>query len=569
MFWTAVNFNFIKIVLLLSGFALFYFLSIRETPIYDETEGQYAGAVRAMESYLEIPTNNGIPRLQKPPLTYWLMKLSASFIKNDEYAMRVPFIVMILGLLLTTYAIGVEIMDPFRALMATTVLGLSFGLFIFGRMVMPEIVFSFFIAMTFWASIKALLAVTYSARLRWWTLGWVMMACASFAKGFHGLFWPLTVLGIARAMSLFQPEAWSGFWRLRNLILFLVITLPWYVAVELKYPGYILDNLWNEQMGHALNFRFPLTYSQVSLFHYLLQHLFLLFPILLLTPHALQKWRKSQDRDDQKQTQKLLLIVPGVILVSTLFSARQDYYSMASWFSFSILAVVGLHSRDRSVWLAFPFWIFFGLGVSLFVLGSIWSGNINNALRSDSTDHLFSILFQLPTEMRSLFFISAITLLIGGMSGVYLVRKQKNSLILIAFIIAMLGPLWGTSKGVRILSDSFSLKKTALYISLIPHTAVIVDGVAPISSSLFYYLEEKIFFVRANPFAEYATRKYEIGREQYLDFDKFLVSWKSEQRLLLIIHAKDREFWRKVIGEMFFESEEGRSGSRLLIKNHL
>src|SRR5881398_3030952 len=46
--------------------------------ILDETDGQYAGAAREMLERRDwfVPTNNGVPRLQKPPLVYWLTRLS-------------------------------------------------------------------------------------------------------------------------------------------------------------------------------------------------------------------------------------------------------------------------------------------------------------------------------------------------------------------------------------------------------------------------------------------------------------------------------------------------------------
>src|SRR6266699_1673507 len=46
--------------------------------ILDETDGQYAGAAREMLARGDwlVPSNNGVPRLQKPPLVYWLTRLS-------------------------------------------------------------------------------------------------------------------------------------------------------------------------------------------------------------------------------------------------------------------------------------------------------------------------------------------------------------------------------------------------------------------------------------------------------------------------------------------------------------
>src|SRR5439155_653027 len=58
--------------------ALVHFGTIGIGDLYSETEGQYAAAAREMiqsGQYL-LPTNDSIPRLQKPPLLYWLIVAS-------------------------------------------------------------------------------------------------------------------------------------------------------------------------------------------------------------------------------------------------------------------------------------------------------------------------------------------------------------------------------------------------------------------------------------------------------------------------------------------------------------
>src|SRR3981081_2138357 len=60
--------------------------------LYSETGGQYAGAAREMvESHQWLlPTNDGIPRLQKPPLLYWLIIASVKIFGVSAAATRLP-----------------------------------------------------------------------------------------------------------------------------------------------------------------------------------------------------------------------------------------------------------------------------------------------------------------------------------------------------------------------------------------------------------------------------------------------------------------------------------------------
>ena len=58
------------LVILIALAALLHVVTIGTGDLYSETEGQYAGAAREMAASHNwlLPTNNGIPRLQKPPL---------------------------------------------------------------------------------------------------------------------------------------------------------------------------------------------------------------------------------------------------------------------------------------------------------------------------------------------------------------------------------------------------------------------------------------------------------------------------------------------------------------------
>src|SRR3989442_13982856 len=58
--------------------ALLHVATIGTGDLYSQTEGQYAGAAREMVEthHWLLPTNDGIPRLQKRPLLYWLIIVS-------------------------------------------------------------------------------------------------------------------------------------------------------------------------------------------------------------------------------------------------------------------------------------------------------------------------------------------------------------------------------------------------------------------------------------------------------------------------------------------------------------
>src|SRR6202051_1028574 len=116
--------------------------------LYGETDSQYAGAAREMiESHQWfLPTNDGIPRLQKPPLLYWLIIASYKIFGVNAAAARLPIVAAIVATVALTFLIGERLRDYWHGFLAGLIY-LSFGgPFLLGRIIMPEPVFSAFVA---------------------------------------------------------------------------------------------------------------------------------------------------------------------------------------------------------------------------------------------------------------------------------------------------------------------------------------------------------------------------------------------------------------------------------------
>src|SRR5438552_3151488 len=77
-------------VFLIALAALLHLTTIGWGDLYGHTEGQYAGAAREMiEAHHWLsPTNDGLQRLQKPPLLYWLIIASFKFFGASAAAAR-------------------------------------------------------------------------------------------------------------------------------------------------------------------------------------------------------------------------------------------------------------------------------------------------------------------------------------------------------------------------------------------------------------------------------------------------------------------------------------------------
>lgn len=557
-----------KALLLLLVCGLFYIFSIRETPIYDETEGQYAGAVVEMQSIFDLPKNHGIPRLQKPPFVYQIMELSTQLLGESEFSVRFPFVLFLIGVLGVTGWIAGQFLSQKSGALSILFLATMLGFFVFGRMIMPEIIFSFWIL-----SAVAVLAKIHflegKHRERDWIIFWILLSLAGLTKGLHGFLWPLLAVGLSYRLGYLNQNLFRGFFNVRILLILLISQLPWYLGVEMRFPGFIRENLWNEQMGHALDFRDPPTYSRVSLQAFILQHLGLLFPAILFLPFCWMKKGRDLQPSKDLQFERFLWVFVGSVGITSAFSARQDYYTLVAWPVLSILiARAVLRSRSSFGFICGGVAL---LGIGLLGVSFMEREESRVVFRSDTTDQFFSVLSQMPSEIRFSMKIAGVSFLVGSGMGLFSILQKKYIRVPWMIALSMIGALVGAMIGFQTMGSSFSLKSTAKAMQAMNRQewTVVVDGPHQLCSSLLFYDEGPIYFVRANPRAEFGTRVHQIGRERYLEEENFLKLWNSDQKIGFIYHEKDRDYWKKQLGERWKEIPEARSGPRQLVLNDL
>src|SRR6184192_825386 len=170
--------------------ALLHVATIGSGDLYSETEGQYAGAAREMvasHNWL-LPTNNGIPRLQKPPLLYWLIIASYKILGVNEAAARLPVALAVVATVAFIFLIGEKLSDYWRGFMGGLIY-LSFcGTFLLARIVMPEPLVTAFMAGAMFCGICGYERRRH--RQMWFAGVWVFAALACLTKGLAGVVYP-------------------------------------------------------------------------------------------------------------------------------------------------------------------------------------------------------------------------------------------------------------------------------------------------------------------------------------------------------------------------------------------
>ena len=197
-------------LLVFIGLAVLYIGTSNQPVIWDETEGQYAGAAREMLERGDwlVPTNGGIPRLQKPPLVTWALMASYEVFGVTVFAARLPNALASIGWLFAVYLLGRERGGVTTGARAAYLLGTAIGAFIFCHIIMPEPFLAMFITLTIWCFFRALRAGRRTWIRGWMMLAWVFMALGCLSKGLLGALYPLSSALLASLFVFHTRYIW-------------------------------------------------------------------------------------------------------------------------------------------------------------------------------------------------------------------------------------------------------------------------------------------------------------------------------------------------------------------------
>ena len=99
---------------------------------------------------------DGIPYLEKPPLVYWMMAASYELFGVHDWAARIPFALFSIGLCWLTAAFGVWAFGERAGFYAGLCMATCVGLFLFTRILIPDVILTFTIALAMWALLRVL-----------------------------------------------------------------------------------------------------------------------------------------------------------------------------------------------------------------------------------------------------------------------------------------------------------------------------------------------------------------------------------------------------------------------------
>jgi len=231
--------------ILLLMVSLPYLVNLGTSSIWDASEAVYAETPREMLTtgdYL-APHFNFKPRVQNPPLTYWIIAASYKAFGISEFAVRLPGALAAIGVILFTYGIARLLYNPRAALIAAMITAATARIFILARRLPIDIFLLFFLMATLFFLLRAIL----TRKTHFWLCTYVFAGFGFLTKGPVALLIPAGACLIwalwSRKLKLGEVHLLSG------ATVFLAIVLPWYCLIFNRYgwayvgPLFLGDNL--------------------------------------------------------------------------------------------------------------------------------------------------------------------------------------------------------------------------------------------------------------------------------------------------------------------------------------
>jgi 4-amino-4-deoxy-L-arabinose transferase-like glycosyltransferase len=556
--------------------------------LLDDADSTHAEAAREMVATGDYVTLhvNGVRYLEKPPLPYWLVALSYKAFGVNEFSTRLPMVLSVMLLGVVAFCWGRRAFGERTGIYAGLFVYTCAGVYLFTRVLIPEVLLSLLIAAAMYFFLTAL--EPGAAAWRWYA-GYAMMALGVLTKGLVALVFPC---GAAFFFLLVTGEwrRWREFRLFSGLVLFLAIAAPWHILAGLRNPataehqGFFWFYFVNEHFLRFLGRRYPRDYSKLPATLYWTLHLVWLFPWSLYLPAAVrtavQEWRGQrsgpgvgpsgvrQANGFASRTRLLCWILAGVVLIFFAVSTNQEYYTFPAYLPLLLLLADGVAQceqveRDRGTragWLRVSAGLLAVIGVaaSAMLVAGLWQSrnlpfepDIGRLLSEQdtnaytlSTSHMLDLSYASFAALRLPAALAAAVLLVAPLLSFFLrvLRRHYSATWVLGAGLAVF--LIAAHVALGRFGPYLSSKQLAQEIAARarPEDKVMIYGDQAFGSSLLFYLQRPIDLVEGRTTSMWFGSTFADAPKIYLSDADLERDWAGSGRVFLFVppHQKAR-----------------------------
>ena len=595
-----------QVLALVALWGIIYLASCGHPPaLLDDADTVHAEAAREMAESGDWFTlhANKIRYLEKAPLMYWSIALSYKVFGVSEFPSRLPIALATLGLMLATMLLGSFAFGDKAGFYSALCIGSCVGIFLFTRVLWPDVMLTLFITMAFYCFLRA----GEDPRRSRYAYGiYFFGALAVLTKGLIGAAFPaiiilafLLITGEARRLA--QLKLFSG------TLLFLFVAAPWHIAAGLSNPGSLMVGtpspgqgrgfFWfyfmNEHLLRYIGRRYPADYDTVPLPLFLGLHVVWLFPWSFFLPLAIKDFPRRVRNLNREDRVTLFLVVWAVLVILFFcFSTTQEYYTMPSYPAFALLigcalakGEARLRAGGRESLLKATQLALACMGLIVFAVGAaaFWmtrhiavEGDIATTLTRNpeayalSLGHVLDLTAQSLAELRIPVVGTALTFLIGTVAALVLRRRGKHSASNLSMALMMAAFFFFARMSLAAFEPYLSSRALAEAIDreYVQGDVIVINGEYEGGSSINFYTRKMVYILNGRSAnLEYGSY-FEDAPRIFIDEEELAKIWAGSGRVFLFTDSSKPQL--DVLTRVF-ESDRvypvADSGGKLILTN--
>jgi 4-amino-4-deoxy-L-arabinose transferase-like glycosyltransferase len=327
------------LLVLIVLFSLAYFISNMSADLIRAGEGRAAEIAREMleRGNFVLPSLNHVVNahsLTKPPLYHWMLIATGAPFDWQNWAMRLTTVISALGSIWVVFLFGRQMFGYRAALFSALVLSTSIVFLENSSAARMDVFFSFLILSSiycFWMAINR----SYES---WWIhCFYALSGLGVLTKGPVGLLFPALV-AIILFVSSNSRDDWRRFVPLTGVLLFLAVTLPWYILMATTAPPGLASFFLFGQLAHWWAGSSNVAASGGKPFTYYLPHIVVgLFPWSLLLPAAVVIGYRAAREEGNAGIKSLLIWFLGGFILFSLGGKKAARYLLPIMAPFALI----------------------------------------------------------------------------------------------------------------------------------------------------------------------------------------------------------------------------------------